>query len=245
MTARASSDARWDQRVARARTLAAEQPAAADALTFYAALAAFQKSLAMRPEAADMWMWIAFSTRSPISSRWLSRRRPSRWPRLPARCWGHDLVSCTVVRFWRCLAKEDERCKKRDRPRRGRPRRPVHPRMRAPAVRRTTDASRDDSEPRRSVTPARCPAAALHCRSSPCCARKGRAQSDPCCARSASPNGSVGASSVPHAANSLREPADLHRGTVPHVRVDACDRCQSLHEDDRSDEGRSGRAVRG
>jgi FdhE protein len=36
----------WDERIARARTLAATRPAAAEALTFYAAVAEYQKSLA-------------------------------------------------------------------------------------------------------------------------------------------------------------------------------------------------------
>ena len=41
----ASNEPRWDKRIARARTLAAIRPAAAEALTFYAAVAEYQKSL--------------------------------------------------------------------------------------------------------------------------------------------------------------------------------------------------------
>jgi FdhE protein len=41
----ASNEPRWDTRIARARTLAAIRPAAAEALTFYAAVAEYQKSL--------------------------------------------------------------------------------------------------------------------------------------------------------------------------------------------------------
>jgi formate dehydrogenase maturation protein FdhE len=42
---RAGSESRWDTRVARARMLAASRPAAAEALAFYAEVAAYQKSL--------------------------------------------------------------------------------------------------------------------------------------------------------------------------------------------------------
>lgn len=48
MAALASSEVRWDERIARARLLANTHPAAADLLTFYAALAEYQKSLAVR-----------------------------------------------------------------------------------------------------------------------------------------------------------------------------------------------------
>ena len=41
----ASNEPRWDKRIARARTLAAIRPAAAEALAFYAAVAEYQKSL--------------------------------------------------------------------------------------------------------------------------------------------------------------------------------------------------------
>ncbi len=41
----ASNEPRWDKRIARARTLAALRPAAAEALIFYAAVAEYQKSL--------------------------------------------------------------------------------------------------------------------------------------------------------------------------------------------------------
>jgi FdhE protein len=45
MLAAASSQAKWGERIARARTLGASRPPAAELLTFYAALAAFQSSL--------------------------------------------------------------------------------------------------------------------------------------------------------------------------------------------------------
>jgi FdhE protein len=45
VTARAANQATWDDRVARARTLIEVRPAAGELLTFYAALAGFQKSL--------------------------------------------------------------------------------------------------------------------------------------------------------------------------------------------------------
>jgi FdhE protein len=45
VTARAANQATWDDRVARARTLIDVRPAAGELLTFYAALAGFQKSL--------------------------------------------------------------------------------------------------------------------------------------------------------------------------------------------------------
>lgn len=43
-----SAEARWDERIARAGQLADRSPAAADILTFYARLAEYQKSLAVR-----------------------------------------------------------------------------------------------------------------------------------------------------------------------------------------------------
>ena len=45
---RASSQSRWDERIARARHLADRHPAAADILSFYATLAEYQQSLAAR-----------------------------------------------------------------------------------------------------------------------------------------------------------------------------------------------------
>jgi formate dehydrogenase accessory protein FdhE len=47
-----ANSARWDERIARARFLATRHPAAADLLTFYAALAGYQQSLAARWSAA-------------------------------------------------------------------------------------------------------------------------------------------------------------------------------------------------
>jgi FdhE protein len=44
------SAARWEERIGRAHTLVDEHPTAAEPLTFYAALAAFQKSLARAPQ---------------------------------------------------------------------------------------------------------------------------------------------------------------------------------------------------
>lgn len=48
MAARATSQVRWDERIARARHLADRYPAAADILTFYVKLADYQKSFAAR-----------------------------------------------------------------------------------------------------------------------------------------------------------------------------------------------------
>lgn len=49
-----ASSRRWDARIARARRLAGEQPAAADLLTFYAALAEYQKTAAEK-DAGDLF----------------------------------------------------------------------------------------------------------------------------------------------------------------------------------------------
>lgn len=48
MAVRASSPARWDERISRASRLADRHPAAAEILTFYATLAGYQRSLAAR-----------------------------------------------------------------------------------------------------------------------------------------------------------------------------------------------------
>ena len=77
MPERVSSDARWDQRIARARTLAAEHPAAHHALTFYAAVAAYQKSLAIGSEAAGMVDVDPVLAAIPDFLNWLSREAPA------------------------------------------------------------------------------------------------------------------------------------------------------------------------
>ena len=107
--ARVSSGSRWDQRIARARTLADEHPAARDALTFYAAVASYQKSLANGAEAGralplepvldaipDFLMWLSDHGPAPLAASAIEMRSIERdeWERL-----GSDLVSCKDVLF--------------------------------------------------------------------------------------------------------------------------------------------------
>ncbi len=66
---------RWDARVARARHLAERYPAAADILTFYAALAEYQKSLLVRTSSAALTREQVVAT-IPEFLAWLERRAP-------------------------------------------------------------------------------------------------------------------------------------------------------------------------
>jgi len=101
MPERVSSDARWDQRIARARTLAAEHPAAHHALSFYAALAAYQKSLVSeRAAVVDVDPVLAAI---PDFLTWLSGEAPAPLAAAAVEMLGSDLVSCTLVLFWRHL----------------------------------------------------------------------------------------------------------------------------------------------
>jgi FdhE protein len=77
MAAPASSDARWDQRIARARALADEQPVAREALTFYAALAAYQKSLTSGADSADILTLDPVLDAIPDFLAWLSQHGPA------------------------------------------------------------------------------------------------------------------------------------------------------------------------
>jgi FdhE protein len=109
MPARVSSGSRWDQRIARAQTLADEHPAAREALAFYAAVASYQKSLAHGAEAGDALPLEAVLDAVPDFLTWLSHHAPAplaasatemrsierdEWERL-----GSDLVFCTDVLF--------------------------------------------------------------------------------------------------------------------------------------------------
>ena len=160
MPERVSSDARWDQRIARARTLAAEHPAAHQALTFYAALAAYQKSLVSGSEAANMVDGDPVLAAIPDFLTWLSREAPAPLAAAAVEMLGSDLVSCTVVLFWRCLQKRTSLQETRSDPNVG-----------DPNVRFVADAllqpfaeqwTRHGTTPpaEHPVTPARCPACA-------------------------------------------------------------------------------------
>ena len=70
---RASSEARWDARIARARTLGATHPAAHDALAFYAALAGYQKSLVISAEPVEAVPVDAVLAGIPAFLTWLTR----------------------------------------------------------------------------------------------------------------------------------------------------------------------------
>ena len=100
MPAARSSDARWDQRIARARTLAGEETAAREALTFYAALAAYQKSLASGAETGgalrldpvvdaipDFLSWLTSHGPAPLAEAAADMRAVARdeWRRLGSR----------------------------------------------------------------------------------------------------------------------------------------------------------------
>ena len=76
MSAAASSEARWDQRIARAQTLAAAHPAVREALTFYAALAQYQRSLANELARGTLDVE-AVLVRVPDFLVWLSREAPA------------------------------------------------------------------------------------------------------------------------------------------------------------------------
>jgi FdhE protein len=99
-----SSESRWDERIARARTLADEHPAAREALTFYADLATYQKSLTRGANPGDVLRLDPVLDAVPEFLSWLSRHGPGplaaaaldmravtreEWQRL-----GSDLVSC-------------------------------------------------------------------------------------------------------------------------------------------------------
>jgi FdhE protein len=145
-----SSDARWDQRSARARTLAAEHPAAHHALTFYAALAAYQKSLVSeRAAVVDVDPVLAAI---PDFLTWRSGEAPAPLAAAAVEMLGSDLVSCTLVLFWRHLQERTS----------------VQETRSDPNVRFVAEAllqpfaeqwTRHETTPpaERSVTPARCP----------------------------------------------------------------------------------------
>ena len=108
MPERVSSDARWDQRIARARTLAAEHPAVHHALTFYAALAAYQKSLAIGSEAADMVDVDPVLAAIPDFLTWLSREAPAPLAAAAGEMSGSDLCFLHGCPLLEMSPKEDE-----------------------------------------------------------------------------------------------------------------------------------------
>src|SRR5687767_9452412 len=108
MAAPASSAVRWDERIARARLLADTHAAAADLLTFYAALAGHQKSLATR------WATVVDAQSSsrpfvdcvdadlvldavPELLRWLQRHAPSSVVEVATELRQHDRLAWRVV----------------------------------------------------------------------------------------------------------------------------------------------------
>ena len=109
MSARVSSGSGWAQRIARARTLADAHPAAREALTFYTALASYQKSLTVGAETGDalslepvldaipdFLTWLSDHAPAPLAASAVEMRAIARdeWQRL-----GSDLVSCKDVLF--------------------------------------------------------------------------------------------------------------------------------------------------
>jgi len=103
MLERASSEARWEQRIARGRALAAEHPVAREALNFYAALASYQKSLANDHEAGEALDIDRVVAAIPDFLSWLSREAPAPLAASAVEMRRSDLVSCTLVLFWRHL----------------------------------------------------------------------------------------------------------------------------------------------
>jgi FdhE protein len=152
MPERVSSDARWDQRSARARTLAAEHPAAHHALTFYAALAAYQKSLVSGSEPAAIVDVDSVLAAIPDFLTWLSGEAPAPLAAAAVEMLGSDLVSCTLVLFWRHLHERTSVQETRSDPNV----RFVAEALLQPFVEQWT---RHETTPpaERSVTPARCP----------------------------------------------------------------------------------------
>ncbi|MBI1873337.1 MAG: formate dehydrogenase accessory protein FdhE [Acidobacteria bacterium] len=82
-----SPESRWDERIARARALAASRPAAAEALIFYAAVADYQKSLAASNAALDL---DPILDRIPDFLSWLPRVAPARLRESVAEMRGFD-----------------------------------------------------------------------------------------------------------------------------------------------------------
>jgi FdhE protein len=72
-----NSETRWEQRIARARTLANEHPVAREALTFYAALATYQQALAIHAESAGALVLDPVLDAIPDFLTWLSRHGPA------------------------------------------------------------------------------------------------------------------------------------------------------------------------
>ena len=153
MPERVSSDARWDQRIARARTLAAEHPAAHHALSFYAALAAYQKSLVSeRAAVVDVDPVLAAI---PDFLTWLSGEAPAPLAAAAVEMLGSDLVSFTLVLFWRHLQERTSVQETRSDPNV----RFVAEALLQPFAEQWT--RHETTQPaERSVTPARCPACA-------------------------------------------------------------------------------------